>query len=333
METTTKKQSASTPEKDNAWKDVLNQFFREFMEFFFPVIAADIDWQRGYEFLDKELEQITRDHRIGRRLADKLVKVWLRDGREQWLLIHLEVQGALRRGFAKRIYVYNYRIFDKYDAEVISLVLLTDSSRPSQLMTWQAGRWDCDLTFRFPVISLADYELRWDELEASRNPFALAVMAHLRVKQARGDNARKFAWKRALIFRLYERGYTRQEIYAFFRFLDWVMSLPPELEEKLKTDIHEYKEGKRMPYISTWERLVKEDGRKEGLSQGLEQGTRNIVLRQLQKRFGNVSTDDHSRIAELSLAQLDKLSEALLAFTKVEQLTTWLNRHTRRKKK
>lgn len=83
MKTTTKKQSPATPEKDNAWKDVLNQFFREFMEFFFTHIAADIDWQRGYEFLDKELEQITRDHRIGRRLADKLVKVWLRDGREQ----------------------------------------------------------------------------------------------------------------------------------------------------------------------------------------------------------------------------------------------------------
>ncbi|HEX4947984.1 MAG TPA: DUF4351 domain-containing protein [Blastocatellia bacterium] len=333
MQTTPKKQSAAPPEKDNAWKDVLNQFFREFMEFFFTHIAADIDWARGYEFLDKELEQITRDHRIGRRLADKLVKVWLRDGREQWLLIHLEVQGALRRGFAKRIYIYNYRIFDKYDAEVISLALLTDSPRPSQLMTWQVQRWNCDLTFRFPVISLADYETRWDELEASRNPFALAVMAHLRVKQARGDNARKFAWKRELIFRLYECGYTRQEIYTFFRFVDWVMSLPAELEEKLKTEIHQYKEGKRMPYISTWERLVKEDGRVEGLEQGLEQGTRNIIVRQLQKRFGGIKTEDQSRIAELSLSQLDKLSEALLDFTDAQQLTTWLNRHTRRKKK
>jgi Domain of unknown function (DUF4351) len=154
-------------------------------------------------------------------------------------------------------------------------------------------------------------------------------MVHLRVKQARGDNARKFAWKRELIFRLYERGYTRQEIYAFFRFLDWVMSLPQELEEKLKTDIHRYKEGKRMPYISTWERLVKEDGRIEGL----EEGTRNIILRQLQNRLGDINPGDQSRITELSLLQLDNLSVALLDFTKPQQLTTWLNRHTRRKKK
>lgn len=324
-------------EKDNAWKDVLNQFFREFMEFFFAHIAADIDWQRGYEFLDKELEQITRDHRIGRRLADKLVKVWLRDGREQWLLIHLEVQGALRRGFAKRIYIYNYRIFDKYDAEVISLVLLTEGRSPARQMLWQLGRWDCELVFRFPVVSILEYETRWAELEATRNPFAIAVMAHLRAKQARGDNYRKLDWKRELIFRLYERGYTRQEIYAFFRFVDWIMMLPAELEDKLKTDIQQYKEGKRMPYISTWERLVKEDGRAEGLAQGLEQGleqgTRNIILRLLERKFGNIGTENQTRLTELSLPQLDKLSEALLDFTEVKQLTTWLNRHTRRKKK
>lgn len=92
-----------------------------------------------------------------------------------------------------------------------------------------------------------------------------------------------------------------------------------------------------MPYISTWERLVKEDGRKEGLAagleEGLEQGTRNIILRQLQTRFGSISPDIQSRIAELSLLQLDNLSIALLDFTKPQQVTTWLNRHTRRKKK
>ncbi|HWQ32336.1 MAG TPA: hypothetical protein VNQ79_05595 [Blastocatellia bacterium] len=210
----------SVQAQDNAWKDALNQCFREFMEFFFPAIAAETDWQRGYEFLDKEPEQIARDSRIGRRLADKLVRVWLRDGREQWLLIHLEVQGKIRRGFAKRIYIYNYRIFDRYDCEVVSLVLLTDGNAASQTMVWQTGRWGCELAFRFPVVSLTDYENRWAELEASHNPFAVAVMAHLRVRQAQGDNRRKRDWKRELIFRLYERGYSRAEVYTFFRFID-----------------------------------------------------------------------------------------------------------------
>ncbi|MBS1809378.1 MAG: DUF4351 domain-containing protein [Acidobacteria bacterium] len=328
-------------EKDNAWKDVLNQFFREFMEFFFPAIASEIDWTRGYEFLDKELEQITRDHRIGRKLADKLVKVWLRDGREQWLLIHLEVQGAIRQDFAKRVYIYNYRIFDRYDAAVISIVLLTDGSAALKQLTWQAGRWGCELMFRFPVVSIAGYKSRWAELEAAHNPFAIAVMAHLRAKQARGDNLRKLDWKRELIFRLYERGYSHLEIYTFFRFVDWVMILPKELEQKLKTELHQYEENKHMPYISSWERFAMEEGRQQGLEQGLEQGlgqgleqgTRNIILRQLDRLLGDIGTENKTRVAELSLPQLDKLSEALLDFTETKQLTSWLNRHTRRKRK
>jgi hypothetical protein len=52
------------------------------MAFFFPDIDAQIDWQRGWEFLDKELQQIVRDAEVGRRFVDKLVKVWRRKGGE-----------------------------------------------------------------------------------------------------------------------------------------------------------------------------------------------------------------------------------------------------------
>jgi hypothetical protein len=38
---------------------------------------------------------VVRDAELGRRLADKLVKVWRRDGEEVWVLIHIEVQGQV----------------------------------------------------------------------------------------------------------------------------------------------------------------------------------------------------------------------------------------------
>lgn len=96
-----------------------------------------------------------------------------------------------------------------------------------------------------------------------------------------------------------------------------------------------------MPYISSWERFAMEEGRQQGLEQGLEQGlgqgleqgTRNIILRQLDRLLGDIGTENKTRVAELSLPQLDKLSEALLDFTETKQLTSWLNRHTRRKRK
>jgi len=46
---------------DSPWKEIIEQFFPEFIAFFFPHIFADIDWSRGYEFLDKELQKIVRD--------------------------------------------------------------------------------------------------------------------------------------------------------------------------------------------------------------------------------------------------------------------------------
>ncbi|MBM9539253.1 hypothetical protein JWG43_19455, partial [Desulfobulbus alkaliphilus] len=78
------------------------------MEFFFPKIAREIDWDKGYEFLDKELQSVVRDAEIGRRHADKLVKVWSLEGEAFNVMIHIEVQSDTDPAFAQRMYIYNY---------------------------------------------------------------------------------------------------------------------------------------------------------------------------------------------------------------------------------
>ena len=98
---------------DSPWKDLLKRWQRPFLEFFFPTIAADIDWSRGFEFLDKELQKVTRRAVVGRRYVDKLVKVWRLGGEETWVLIHTEVQGEPDPGFARRLYTYHSRLMDR----------------------------------------------------------------------------------------------------------------------------------------------------------------------------------------------------------------------------
>lgn len=114
---------------DPPWKDILERYFVQFIEFFFPHIFSEIDWERGHEFLDKELQKIMRSSKTGRRTVDKLVKVRLKDGSEIWALIHVEIQGKSDSGFAKRMYVYNYRLFDKHDKKIVSLAVLTDDRK------------------------------------------------------------------------------------------------------------------------------------------------------------------------------------------------------------
>jgi len=60
---------------DTPWKDVLERYLPDFMAFFFPQAHTDINWSRGYVWLDTELRQVTRDAELGRRQAVKLVQV------------------------------------------------------------------------------------------------------------------------------------------------------------------------------------------------------------------------------------------------------------------
>lgn len=88
---------------DSPWKEALALFFREFLAYFFPQAHDGIDWSRGCEMLDKELQQVVRDAEAGRRVVDHLVKVWLPSGQEEWLLIHVEVQTQPETDFSARL--------------------------------------------------------------------------------------------------------------------------------------------------------------------------------------------------------------------------------------
>ena len=91
--------------EDSVWKEILDACLEEFMEFFFPHIHEDIDWSRGYECLDQELEPILRDGPFRERRVDTLVRVFLRNGSETWLLIHIEVHGYYMADLEERVLI------------------------------------------------------------------------------------------------------------------------------------------------------------------------------------------------------------------------------------
>jgi hypothetical protein len=106
---------------DSPWKEALEHFLEPFLALCFPEVHAGIDWTRGYQSLDKELQKITSAAAVGKRLADKLFKVSRADGKEAWLLIHVEVQGRRERKFAQRMFKYYHRILYRYDRPEVSL--------------------------------------------------------------------------------------------------------------------------------------------------------------------------------------------------------------------
>lgn len=59
--------------------------------------------------------------------------------------------------------------------------------------------------------------------------------------------------------------------------------------------------------------------------QAKQEGKQDLILRQLNRRLGEIDSSLISRINGLSIEQLEALGEALLDFTSVADLETWLN--------
>jgi hypothetical protein len=272
-------------EQDSPWKEALERYLPSLLALYFPIAHAAIDWTRGYEWLNTELRQVVRDAELGGRLADVLVKVWRHDGEERWLLIHIEVQGWPETDFAHRMFVYHYRIFDRYNRQVVSLAVLADD-RPN----WRPDRfaydlWGCGLDFHFPVVKLLDFVGREAILEASDNPFALITRAHLATMQTRQDPATRHAGKIRLIRELYERGMSRDDVLQLFRIIDWMMELPELLERLFKQEAEQIEQERHMPYVTSVERLAQREARQEMLIRALERQYRINMPEELATRI------------------------------------------------
>jgi hypothetical protein len=71
-----------------------------------------------------------------------------------------------------------------------------------------------------------------------------------------------------------------------------------------------------MPYINSVEEI------------GFERGVRSLILRVLKHRFGSIPDRTIDRVNKLSITRLESLGEALLDFSEIDDLTTWLDNHS-----
>ena len=238
---------------DSPWKEALEVYFPAFLLLFFPHTHADIDWSRGHEFLDKELQKIVPKSASGRLYVDKLVKVWRRNGRETWVLIHVEVQTQRDRRFAKRFFNYNRRIADRYNRPVVSLAVLADDNPRWRPDHYEEELWGCWVGMRWRPAKLLDFAGREAALERSTNPFAKVVLAHLKTLETQGNPLDRRRWKVRLVRELFRQGFNAENVRQLFRLIDWLMELPTRLQEAFEQDMDEFEEVLHMPFVTGFE--------------------------------------------------------------------------------
>ena len=227
-------------EYDSPWKEAIEQYFSQFLQFYFPQVHAEIDWSKPHIFLDKELLAVAREGELGTRFVDKLVRVTRRSGTAEWIYLHLEVQGTPQEKFAERIFVYHYRLYDRYRKPIASLALLADDRanwRPDHFAYDVCG---CQLSLRFPIAKLIDWSGSDERLADNHNPFAFITRAHLKTRSTREQPNERYSKKRQLLIDLRRHGWDKRTAFDLYKILDWMMRLPDEMEEALWEDIQNF---------------------------------------------------------------------------------------------
>lgn len=86
-----------------------------------------------------------------------------------------------------------------------------------------------------------------------------------------------------------------------------------------------YQEGKEQGILFGKE-VGKREGKLEGKREGKEEGEKVLLLRLLNKRFGKLKPTLSKKIAQLSLEEVEQLSDDFLSFSAIEDLQQWLKK-------
>jgi len=147
------------------------------------------------------------------------------------------------------------------------------------------------------------------------------VLANFAAQRTHRDMPERLRVKWDLTRRLYETGFSRKDILELYRLIDWLLRLPVGLEHEFKQQVRTYETSKTMPYVTSIEKLAKEEGRVEGRVEEAAE----LVLRLLRRRWPILSSALEQRVRALQLPRLEALAEAVLDLKSLADLEAWLS--------
>ncbi|TAE71715.1 MAG: hypothetical protein EAZ85_10245, partial [Bacteroidetes bacterium] len=272
--------------KDLLWKGIIENLFEDFLYYFFPDWAKkEVDFSKPFEFLDKELDKIYTTTKENVKNADKLVKVFLKNGTEKYILLHIEVQGYKDDEFSKRMFTTFYRLFDMFKANIMAFALYTDEIIDYKPSAFVYSYEDTILSYQFKTFKVFDYSLA--ELDIENNIFSLVMLA---VRNAIEKNSKKdlaqLKWKVDLIKKMLKYGYDNEKIRCVLYFIrSYINVKSQKINQQLDSEIETIVKNRKNMGI---EEIIKkeafrqgevygkaegrEEGREEGKAEGREEG-------------------------------------------------------------
>ncbi|MEK5040341.1 Rpn family recombination-promoting nuclease/putative transposase [Sporosarcina sp. FSL K6-3457] len=301
-------------DQDGLWKKVIGDLFEDFLLFFVPELHAQVDFSVEPDFLDKELFQEVVDQKKGRRFADQLAKVRLRNGKEQWILIHIEVQSKNETDFPERMFQYFYRIYDRHQEKIVAIAVHTAPNRSAIPELFEYDYFGTQLHYSYRNYRTDAYLDK--ELEQSDNIFSKIVLAAKALHQTKDEDHQRYLFKRKLMCELIRtESYPRTAVQAVFHFIDYLLHLPEVYTKRLSEEIRPmirketelmelYNKENASPTIMNAFDLELE----KGIEQGIKQGLKQVVVEMLKE---GASIDFITKVTHLGEDEIEKLRKML----------------------
>jgi predicted transposase/invertase (TIGR01784 family) len=226
--------------------------------------------------------------------VDKLVEAFTRDGREQCIYLHIEVQGHKDNNFEKRMFTYFYRIMDRLKKPVTAIVILTDEHKNFRPAIYQYDFLGTSLSYKFNVYKILDQ--KETDLLANDNPFAVVILTVLlALKNKNLDDKDLLSLKTELARNLLSKNIPPEKIRWLLRFLKYYVRFKDKDNNTVfDSTIQTITNQKEFMGI---EEFMIDRAEKEGIEKGIRKGERKKARKVVT--FLLLNTDlDITKIAE-----------------------------------
>jgi len=296
-------------DNDGGWKHILSAHLKDFVEFFWSEAYQAIDWTRPYELLEQELMAIGVNEEIGKRCVDKLFKVHLLNGQEQWLLLHIEVQNTKDEAFPERMFTYFYRIFDRYNKDIASMAVFADLNQDWRPNEYRRKIWGSEIIRKYEVVKLIDYQPQIEELKSHRNPFAMVVLVQLAAMESRPDDKQRLLTKLEFFRALHMHGWPFEKSMNMYKYLDTMLGLSPKYQVQYITEAKAIDQEFAMNFTTIAER--------HGFEEGMQQGEAHLLTSILKAKFKELPD---TYIKKIDTADAETLNQWAINFITAQSL-------------
>ncbi len=301
--------------RDLLWKSIIEDLFEPFLYFFFNEFVNQIDFSREFDFLDKELQTLSIESDSKNRRADKLVKVWLKNGEEKWILIHTEVQGYSEEEFSLRVYNMYTRIRDKYGRPVAVLIIYTDDNSNFHPKEFREKCFGTTNILKFQTFKVLENPPEF--FSNSENIFAqIMEIVWYELKKNKLSDENYLNVGKKIVWGLARKGLDNRTIFNVFEFIrHYVTFEKSEIFNKFSEEINsvlKIQEGMGIYELlkKHKEEEILEQGREQGREQGLEQGL-ELVFKVSQLYKNGISAEDIAKQLEVKLQIINKIIQKL----------------------